>query len=117
MGHRIAAARLRARYHSQGAFAKALGVSRGLVGQWESGHKRPGRDNLANIAKLCGISMEYLQGSSREMGRSMVVSIEQEAVLILAFRRMTPSAREHLLKLLSEWFDRPHVTEKKSEPA
>lgn len=61
--------------------------------------------------------MEYLQGTQADMTRSLVVSVEQEAQLILLFRRMTPVARENLLKLLSEWGDRPHVTEKKRQPA
>jgi transcriptional regulator with XRE-family HTH domain len=117
MSRRLAAARMRAGYRSQRAFADALGVSHGLVGQWETGHKEPGRHNLANIAKLCGISMDYLQGTQAEMTRSLVVSVEQEAQLILLFRRMPPVARENLLKLLSVWGDRPHVTEKKRQPA
>lgn len=117
MGRRLVATRLRAGYRTQGAFAKALGVSRGLVGQWETDAKRPGRNNLAKIAKLCGISMEYLQGDTTDMTRSFVISAEQEAELILGFRRLPPRVRQNILNLVTEWGNRSQVPEKKSEPA
>jgi transcriptional regulator with XRE-family HTH domain len=62
MGNRIARARISAGFRSQQELAEALGLSRTLIGQWESQIKLPGRDNLAKIAKLCGVTIEYLQG-------------------------------------------------------
>lgn len=59
---RIRIARISAGYPSQASFAEALGVSKGLVGQWESDNqvKLPGVANLAKIARLCRVSMEWL---------------------------------------------------------
>jgi transcriptional regulator with XRE-family HTH domain len=70
MGSRIAAARHRAGY-TQRDFADALGVSHGAVGGWETEHKRPGRNNLAKIAKLCGVSMDYLQVGGEDIIAAM----------------------------------------------
>ena len=115
MGRRLAAARLSAGYYTQGAFAKALGVSRGLVGQWESEHKRPGRDNLANIAKLCSISMEYLQGDATEMRRALAVSTSDEIDLLVMFRRMPDLSKQNLLYIAALLVDPHGVTRKKRE--
>jgi transcriptional regulator with XRE-family HTH domain len=115
MGHRIVAVRIRAGYRTQGALANALGVSRGLVGQWESGHKQPGRVNLANLAKLCGISMEYLQGNTAEMGLAPTVSARDEIELLIMFRRMAPLSKQNLLYIASVLVDPHGVTRKKPE--
>lgn len=116
LGNRIALVRQRAGYRSQQTFAEAIGVSRGLVGQWESHAKRPGRDNLANIARLCGISMEYLLGETSDMQRSINISAEQEVELVLAFRRLPPHVRQNLFDLVTKWGDRVQVPKKKSQP-
>jgi transcriptional regulator with XRE-family HTH domain len=71
MGRRLAAARHRAGYRTQRDFANALGVSHGAVAGWEREHKRPGRDNLAKIANLCGVSMDYLQGGGEDIIAAM----------------------------------------------
>lgn len=117
IGHRIAAVRIRAGYRTQGAFADALGVSRGLVGQWESHKKKPGRENLAGIARLCGISMEYLQGEVSEMGHSIVVSAEREIKLLLAFRQMSSLQQERLAEFVDEAVNSRRLVQSKREPA
>ena len=64
IGRRIAQSRKEAGYRSQKAFAVALGVSPGAVAQWESHRKSPRRTNVTEIAKLCGVTVEYLLGLS-----------------------------------------------------
>jgi transcriptional regulator with XRE-family HTH domain len=117
MGHRIAAARRNAGYRSQGAFAEALKVSRGLVGQWESNHKLPGRDNLRKIANLCGISREYLEGETTQMHEAMLISVEDELKLVRAYRRMTPIGKQRLVQFLTEGLEVPRMVHQKIEPA
>lgn len=45
-------ARRRAGFGSQDALAKALGVSRGAVGNWENGTDRPSMENAERLAVL-----------------------------------------------------------------
>jgi DNA-binding XRE family transcriptional regulator len=47
-------ARRRAGYASQAALAKALGVSRGAVGNWESATDRPSMENAERLATVLG---------------------------------------------------------------
>ena len=42
--------------------ADALGVSGSAVSQWESGSKPPSAENCAKMAKLFGVSVEYIRG-------------------------------------------------------
>jgi len=116
IGNRIARSRIAAGYTSQQVFATALGVSRGLVGQWESHKKKPGRDNLAKIAGLCGVSMEYLQGTSAGMGRVLTISVEREVQLILAFRRMSILQQQRLAEFIAEAVKARNEIELESEP-
>lgn len=117
LSNRIAMARKRAGYRTQAAFADAIGVSRGLVGQWETvDGKRPGRDNLLKIADLCGITVEYLVGNAPE---TRVISnlSAREIELVLLFRRLNDLGQENFLKTLQMIFDPPTVTQKKTEKA
>lgn len=45
-------ARRRAGFASQDALAKAMGVSRGAVGNWENGTDRPSMENAERLAAL-----------------------------------------------------------------
>lgn len=57
---RIRLARTRAGL-SQTQLARTVGVTRGMVGQWETG-KPPGRDKLVAIAGATGVTVPYLLG-------------------------------------------------------
>lgn len=45
---------------TQGQLAKAAGVSPGNVGDWESGKSKPGYNALASLARIFGVSADYL---------------------------------------------------------
>ena len=47
---------------SQKYVAVALGVAAPSVSNWESGKTKPSMDNYVNLAKLFGVSVEYLLG-------------------------------------------------------
>lgn len=99
---RIAEARMTAVLGSQADFAILLGVSHGLVGQWESGLKLPGKENLFKIALLTGVSQDYLLGKVNELKRSLVVTDDYEIQIVLASRRMEPIGKQRLAELLTE---------------
>lgn len=117
IGNRIAMARRRAGYRSQHAFANALGVSRGLVGQWEIHVKQPGRDNLAKIAKLCGITMDYLQGSTDEMERVLLLTSEGDVQHMLRWHRLPLNAQKNIEDMITMILDAAGAERKKREIA
>jgi transcriptional regulator with XRE-family HTH domain len=97
---RMIKARINAGYRSQDTFAKALGVSRGLVGQWESGVKPPGRDNLLKAAELCGVTPQYLAGTSDDNRQQLVLTNSNEIGWVYALRQLTLKEQERLLEAL-----------------
>lgn len=73
IGERIAQSRKAASYHSQEAFAAALGVTRGAVSQWESGRKTPSLENVVKIARLCAVSIEHLYRAGETLHPGMIM--------------------------------------------
>jgi transcriptional regulator with XRE-family HTH domain len=61
---RIAAVRRRLGL-SRPAFAARVGVTRNVVIRWEGGRNRPRAELLDRIAKVGGVSVEWLLGGSR----------------------------------------------------
>jgi len=57
LGARIAEAR---NGRSQSELAKALGITRSSVSQWESGTTEPSAENLRNIALICEVDYDWL---------------------------------------------------------
>lgn len=45
---------------TQGQLAKAVGVSPGNVGDWETGKSKPGYNALASLARIFEVSADYL---------------------------------------------------------
>lgn len=51
---------------TQEEVAKELRVSKGAVGNWESGSRTPDMERLDEIADLFNVSLDYLQGRTDE---------------------------------------------------
>lgn len=45
---------------TQSYIAKSLGISQPAVGQWLTGKKEPTEENLADLAKVTGVRLEWL---------------------------------------------------------
>ena len=60
MGHRIAIAREHAEL-TQADVARALGITRPAVSQWEAGKTKPSREKLRAFAKLTSTNPEWLE--------------------------------------------------------
>lgn len=54
---------------SQQDLADKLFVSRSTVSRWENGELTPSIANLKEMAKLYGVSLDYLCGSDEQRGR------------------------------------------------
>lgn len=102
VGDRIRSARITAGFKSQGEFAKALGVSRGLVGQWESHRKPPGRDNLLKIAQLTAMDPRYLAGQTTDPVMSLVVDDPLLVRIHLRLQRLDRASQENVASLLDK---------------
>lgn len=117
VANRLKMARKQAGFPSQADFATVLGVSRGLVGQWESGRKMPGRTNLLLLAKHCGIAVEWLVGESADMKMSVASANDREARVLLAFRRLTPLGQQRYEELLTEGIKIRRSVQQETEPS
>lgn len=49
---------------TQKELADMLGVTDGAVGMWERGRREPGGDKLSQLARIFGVSVDYLLGHS-----------------------------------------------------
>ena len=102
MGDRIRRARVGAGYRSQASFARALGVSKGLVHQWERYGKPPGRENLLKVAQLTAVSVQYLAGKTDDMRRSVTVDDVLLVRILLAAQRLPRDVQQNLAELLEK---------------
>lgn len=66
LGKRIADAR--GNQFTQTSLAKALGITRSAVSQWEGGHTDPTAEKLRAIALLCGVDFDWLATGRGESG-------------------------------------------------
>lgn len=116
IGDRIKAARMDAGV-SQRKLAKAIGVTHGLVGQWESHVKKPGRDMLQKVAKELGRSSSYLIGEQAEDEEILSLTAKDEIELILLYRRLSKGQKASHLALFRTSVDIRREIEKERGPA
>ncbi len=99
---------------TQRQLATALGCSPGLVGQWESHEKMPGRDLLGKLSVILVTDMEYLLHGAPPKGA--LISDHRELTLLRKFRNLDIRQRENWLELLGVSGDIRREIEQKSEP-
>lgn len=99
IGDRIRRARQSAGM-SQRQLAEAVGVTHGLVGQWESHRKAPGRENLRKIAEVTTTDPAVLLGDLSAEGASVRISDPRKLALLRRFDRMSRQQQDNLLELL-----------------
>lgn len=115
IGHRIKQAREAAGL-TQRELATVIGVSDGLVGQWESHKKKPGRETLRRLAETLLVDMATLLSETQPSFKGVTVIDPNEIALLRRFRLMSPRQRENLLELLGVALDVRREIEKKREP-
>ena len=102
---------------SQRAFAGAIGVSAGLVGQWESHRGAPGRANLKKICEFLGVTADSLLSPDDVVAYRMTLTNAREVKAILAFRRLSRRQQDNLLELLTVAGDVADEMKGEREPA
>lgn len=94
---------------TQEDLARELRVSKGAVGNWETGIRRPDPETLDEIADLFNVDMDYLLGRTNERPE---VSLEEKWI-IECYRNADADAKTAVLAILRR-FD-PHRNEVKWE--
>jgi transcriptional regulator with XRE-family HTH domain len=98
IGDRIRLARQAAGL-SQRELATAVGVSHGIVGQWESHRKNPGATNLLKIA---AVTLTDPAALARDMPGvdGVLVKDPRQITMLRRFVLLSPRQQENLLELL-----------------
>jgi transcriptional regulator with XRE-family HTH domain len=79
--------------YTQKQVAVYLGVKPPQVSKWESGTGNPSRENCIKLAKLYGVSTDYLLGLSDEQSADNETVIHDETMQIREMLRRDPSYR------------------------
>jgi transcriptional regulator with XRE-family HTH domain len=117
IGDRIRRVRLSADM-SQREFAAAIGVSHGIVGQWESHRKIPGPDNIRKIAAVAFVDpAAILYGPGEHPPAGMLVTDLRQMALVRRFVLLSPRQQENLLELIGVAADVRRELEEKRHPA
>lgn len=112
--------RLRLGYTDQRSFARLIGVTGGLVGQWETGAKVPGRANLQRVAEVCGVTVDYILGNAPAPWEQRPPANGQNALereLLRLFRLVTPVFQQNLVNLLRQAVEMRAELNENCEPA
>jgi transcriptional regulator with XRE-family HTH domain len=105
IGERIRVARQERRI-TQEELASAVGVSRSAVAQWETGRSGQVTGNLARIAQVLGVGVEFLMHGSGPSGLPEAHSADEAAMLRL-YRDCAPEDRQLLLRTAVRLARRP----------
>jgi transcriptional regulator with XRE-family HTH domain len=84
---------------TQEQLAHAVGVSRSAVAQWETGRAGQITGNLARIAQVLSVGVEYLTHGDDKRSPSEVRQADEMALLRL-YRDCAPEDRQMVLRLL-----------------
>jgi len=104
IGRRIKACRLRIGM-TQEQFAKSIGVSDGAISSYELGDTLPSIKNAIQIARLSGVTLDWLFTGSEmdtqdEPPEEEKGLTEEEIRMLIAFRRAGKSRKRIVLELL-----------------
>ncbi|CAH2600281.1 Helix-turn-helix domain-containing protein [Rhodovastum atsumiense] len=97
LGERIRAAR-RAQRLTQDQLARAVGVTRSAVAQWETGRAGQVGGNLARIARALGTSAEFLLTGQDRPAAPPIATRADEMALLRAYADCTPEDQALLLR-------------------
>ncbi len=97
LGARIRAARL-AQGFTQDQLARAVGVTRSAVAQWETGRAGQVGGNLARIASVLGTNAAHLLSGEQDAGAAPLPLRGDEMALLRAYRDCAPDDRALLVR-------------------
>ncbi len=100
---------------TQEQFARRIGIKRSLLGAYEEGRANPNLDNLMNIAKIFGTTVDnLLKNDIRRLRESQGVPIPQPAPQLQL--KPEPEAPKPLASIIDKYYRQP-VAQQSSQPA
>jgi transcriptional regulator with XRE-family HTH domain len=91
---------------TQEQFARKIGIKRSLLGAYEEGRANPNLDNLMNIAKIFGTTVDnLLKNDIRRLRESQGIPIPQPAPHLQA--RSEPEAPKPLASIIDKYYRQP----------
>jgi transcriptional regulator with XRE-family HTH domain len=103
---------------SQRKLAKAVGVSPGAVGQWESSNStnKPSHENLIEVARVLQLSLNSLTQDGSTMP-AFELTDPKEIALVTLYRAMTPRQKNTHLSLFYSTTGAAEPAHDKSSPS
>ncbi len=83
-------------FHSQQALANALGVAQSTVANWERGRREPNYATTVRLARLLGVSTDYLLGLSDHPQSGVVSESQLRDALFGSISSLTQEEMEDL---------------------
>lgn len=97
---------------SQKFVAVSVGVSSPMVSQWESGVKKPSKENIVKLANLFGVSTDYLLDHEPTENDSAYTLEERQ--LILVFRQLNRAGKNLLIASADTYLAQESLREESS---
>ena len=91
---------------TQEKLAQAIGTNQRTVARWEVGKSDSSVFYILKLAEYFHVSADYLLGVEDDLGNKSYVNIQdditpEEQKLITAYRKLSPSNREMILRMLN----------------
>lgn len=90
---------------SQKYVALSVGVSAPMVSQWESGIKKPSNENIVKLARLFGVTTDYLLDHNADVHDQEYSAEERQ--LIIIFRQLNATGKSLLLANADSYLSQP----------
>ncbi len=91
---------------TQEKLAQAIGTNQRTVARWEVGKSDPSVFYILKLAEYFHVSADYLLGVEDDLGHKSYIDVQdditpEEQKLITAYRKLSPSNREMILRMLN----------------
>ena len=116
IGDRLKAARLRANL-TQAELAAKIGLTKGSIGNYEQGISFPNVTVLSQLLEALQIDANYVYQDYVCSASAVSAVPEDERLLLDAFRKLNPPARERALLLVQDMAGNPACVEEAKEKA
>lgn len=97
--------------YSQKQVAIEIGVKPPTVSQWEAGVKNPSSENYIKLARLYGVSVDYIMGKDDECNQDAIRFSQDERQLIELYRSLNAESKKMLIQVAITFAGNPSAQE------
>jgi len=98
---------------SQAQLADKAGVTPGAISQIENGQRIPTIPVLSGIARVLGVSIDYLTGKSEKSELEDLLQQEEVKIFFRGFQELDPEDQKTIIKQIEFMRSRSRETEKR----